>query len=163
MVKKMMRNANQEDLEQLVEINNESAEWVGVKDKEFFEKCISHVSVVEEEKILGFALIMNQSTDYNSPHFLQFKQTLPKFFYVDRIVVRQEARGKGIGRELYSILREIGAIAPIVCEICIEPLNADLVAFHERIGFKKIGQDAQEGKMYGMYSYKDIKNAGEGI
>lgn len=153
----MMRNANPEDLEQLVDINNQSAEWVGAKDRGFFERYANHVLVVEEEKLLGFALIMNQSTDYNSPHFLQFRQMLPKFFYVDRIVVRREARGIGIGRELYSVLREISAIAPVVCEICIGPLNADSVAFHENLGFKQIGQYFHEGKTYGMYSYKGRK------
>ena len=154
---KMMRNANLGDLEQLVEINNESAEWVGAKDREFFRRYIKYILVVEEEKILGFVLMMNQGTDYDSPHFLRFRKIIPRLFYIDRVVVKEEARGMGIGRELYSVLREIGAIAPVVCEICIGPLNADSVAFHERMGFRKIGQYAHEGKAYGMFSYKGRK------
>src|SRR5258706_13497028 len=50
----------------------------------------------------AFLIVFDQDSAYESANFLWFKQRYPNFAYVDRIVVAQEARGRGIARQLYE-------------------------------------------------------------
>ena len=79
---------------------------------------------------------------YNSPNFLWFKARMPRFVYVDRIVVFEPARGKGHAQRLYTDLIKQASAAGhqfLVCEVNSEPPNPASDAFHTAFGFEEIG------------------------
>ena len=146
-----IRNAQPADLDSIVRINNQHTQWLGEKDQEFFEKYCSMIILAEETQVQGFILLMNQDTPYNSLHFQWFRQRYNKFSYVDRIAVDQEARGRGIGTELYQFVREVAPLTPVFCEIAAE--NQDSRRFHTKIGFRKVGKHILHEQLYHMYGY----------
>jgi uncharacterized protein len=91
----------------------------------------------------GYLIAFDQDADYDSENFLWFKARYDRFVYVDRIVVAEHARGRGLAREFYEGLFEHAASTDhirVVCEVNIDPPNPGSLAFHAALGFAEIGQ-----------------------
>lgn len=85
---------------------------------------------------------------YASPNYRWFQARRSGFVYVDRIVVAESARGKGLARLLYADLIKLAratGYASIVCEVNLDPPNPASDAFHEALGFKQVGTAAIHG------------------
>jgi len=91
----------------------------------------------------AFAIIFDERADYSSPNFLWFRERFARFAYVDRIVVSESARGKGLARALYEDVfaqaRRAGH-ERVVCEVNFDPPNPGSDAFHAKLGFSEIGR-----------------------
>lgn len=110
--------------------------WLDVMSREWF------VGVAAGEND-AFAIIFDQSASYGSPNFHWFRDRYPRFTYVDRIVVSESARGKGLARALYEYVLETARAAGherVVCEINFDPPNPGSDAFHAKLGFSEIGR-----------------------
>ena len=91
----------------------------------------------------GMLIAMNERSGYDSPNFRWFSQRYERFVYVDRVVVAESARGRGIARALYERLIEQARADgyPVICaEIYYDPPNPASDAFHESFGFVEIGR-----------------------
>lgn len=91
----------------------------------------------------AYLIVFDQDSDYDSPNFLWFKSRYPKFAYVDRIVVAETARGKGVARALYEELfrkTRDARFDKIVCEVNFAPPNPASDAFHAKLGFAEVGR-----------------------
>ncbi|MTI17846.1 GNAT family N-acetyltransferase [Rhodobacteraceae bacterium RKSG542] len=97
----------------------------------------------------GFLLVFDDRANYSSPNFLWFKQRYGRFFYIDRIVVSPEARGKGVAKALYDDLfafAKAKGVERVVCEVNSDPPNPASDQFHAALGFKPVGTAELEGK-----------------
>lgn len=93
----------------------------------------------------GFLIGMDQDADYHSPNFLWFKARFDRFAYVDRIVIAASAHGRGLGRALYERMfadAKAAGFERIVAEVNAVPPNPTSLAFHERLGFIAVGEQA---------------------
>lgn len=89
----------------------------------------------------------NSNSSYTSPNFLWFKERYDKFIYVDRVVVDEKARGKGIAKKMYEILFQKALVeghTVIGCEVNIDPPNPVSDIFHDKQGFKTVGEKRLE-------------------
>jgi predicted GNAT superfamily acetyltransferase len=87
-------------------------------------------------------LTFDRDADYDSPNFLWFRERYPAFVYVDRVVVADSARGRGLARALYDDLFAVAEAAGherIVCEVNSDPPNPASDAFHAALGFLPVG------------------------
>ncbi|MET3663829.1 GNAT family N-acetyltransferase [Caulobacter sp. 1776] len=87
-------------------------------------------------------LTFDQAADYDSPNFLWFRERYPAFVYVDRVVVADSARGRGLARRLYDDLFAAAKAAGherIVCEVNSDPPNPASDRFHAALGFVPVG------------------------
>lgn len=88
-------------------------------------------------------LAFDQDADYDSANFLWFRQRYPRFAYVDRIIVAEHARGRGLARQLYQTLFA-KALADghtlVACEVNSDPPNPGSDAFHAALGFEQVGE-----------------------
>jgi len=107
----------------------------------------SLVVLDDNEQVAGFCITLLPGTDYESLNYRWFSERYSSFSYLDRIVVREDLRGSGIGAALYAELeRRIEATLPVLCcEVNIKPLNDGSLRFHHRIGFVEVGQQDTEG------------------
>jgi uncharacterized protein len=91
----------------------------------------------------GFLIAFDQDADYDSINFLWFREKYDRFVYVDRIIIAEQARGRGLARAFYKGLfaraREAGH-ERIVCEVNLDPPNPGSLAFHKALGFVEVGQ-----------------------
>ena len=102
----------------------------------------ARVALVVEDQA-AFLLAYDQHADYDSPNFLWFRERLPQFLYVDRVVVSPSHRRKGLAKDLYDRLFAVARAQGqrrIVCEVNADPPNPASDAFHEALGFEVMGR-----------------------
>ncbi|HEY5644635.1 MAG TPA: GNAT family N-acetyltransferase [Pseudomonadales bacterium] len=99
-----------------------------------------------QDRVAGFLLALNERADYGSPNFRYFRDRYDSFFYVDRIVIDEALRGRGIGAGLYAALFDRpGRPQRVACEVNLTPPNPDSLRFHEGLGFRVVGEQDTEG------------------
>lgn len=107
--------------------------------------AIAVVADAEPGTALGFAILFAAGADYDSENYRWFSGRSADFLYLDRIVVDPDHRGRGLGALLYSAVfdaaRAISADV-VFCEVNLQPPNPGSLAFHDRLGFTEIGQQA---------------------
>lgn len=96
----------------------------------------------DSANLAGFLLALPESASYESLNFRYFKDHFPQFTYVDRVVVSEDYRGRGVGRKLYSALFEKvrNNTRLVTCEVNLIPPNPRSLRFHENLGFQEVGQ-----------------------
>jgi uncharacterized protein len=88
---------------------------------------------------MGFCEVSN----YDSINYQRFNQRYDSFVYIDRVVVGAEARGCGIGSALDKRLDQWAQQHNkeyLTAEVDIIPPNPGSLNFHNRQGFKQIGE-----------------------
>ena len=96
----------------------------------------------------AFLMTFDQDAGYDSEYFLWFRAREPRFVYVDRVVVADRARGRGLARRLYEALFDKARAAGhtlVTCEVNADPPNPASDAFHAALGFTEVGQAALKG------------------
>ncbi|MEM6678175.1 MAG: GNAT family N-acetyltransferase [Pseudomonadota bacterium] len=88
---------------------------------------------------------------YQSENYRWFSERYDRFAYVDRIIVSEAARSRGLARALYGALAEAALEADhrtLCCEVNRDPPNPGSDAFHDRLGFREVGSQtlASNGK-----------------
>jgi hypothetical protein len=99
----------------------------------------------------AFLIGLSHATPSQGPNHRWFLDRYPAFAYVDRVVVAEAFRGRGLGRLLYADLRaraRAAALPVLACEVNLDPPNPGSMAFHQRLGFRPAGEatDARNGK-----------------
>jgi predicted GNAT superfamily acetyltransferase len=147
-----LRPLRDTDTTHILDLNSAAVPAVNELDTEQLEAILasahSTVAVVadsEPNTPLGFAILFAAGADYASENYRWFSARSDDFLYVDRIIVAPDHRGQGLGALLYSAVfdaaRAIGA-AEVYCEVNLKPANPQSLAFHERLGFTEVGQQA---------------------
>lgn len=138
--------------ERLLALNNAHAVELSYKTPEGFADLLARASHVRAEAD-GLALIVafDEACSYDNANFFWLKERFPRFYYIDRVVVSEAARGRGLARRFYSELEErarAGGRERLVCEINSVPPNPQSDAFHQALGFEPVGErEAGEGKV----------------
>ena len=149
-----IRRAQEKDLPSILELNNKESHWVGKKDINFFQLYMDipiFIIFENNQEVVGFLMAMDQNTDYDSINFLWFKNKFNKFFYIDRVIVDESMRGKGIASLLYKEVIDMKGLIPLVAEVSIYPSNESSWIFHDKIGFKEVGTLTSGNKKVRMY------------
>ncbi len=105
--------------------------------------------------LLGLLLTMDGRQDYDSLNYRWFQARYSDFLYVDRVIVADAAKGRGVGRLLYedAIARAAAAGLPhVLAEVNVDPPNPASHAFHARLGFRPLAErlNEREGKVVAM-------------
>ena len=115
----------------------------------YFQKISPYFKIIKlNSKPIGFLIGLNPREDYSSENYKWVDQRYHSFIYVDRIVIDEKHRNKGIGSIFYDHLANLfnGRIKYIICEVNIIPENRESMNFHKKYGFKEVGQkDTENG------------------
>ena len=148
-----LREVTISDLEKIRTINEEAIPAVNTVSLDEFKWFLKRsiyfkVSLNEDEQVCGFLLVLPTGLEYESLNYKWFSDKFSDFAYIDRIAVRDEFRGKGIGKSLYvdlekSVMKDIKRIA---CEFNIKPPNLVSKKFHEGLAYKRVGTQLTENE-----------------
>ena len=111
--------------------------------KELLEKSYVNFCVKNDNEIIGLMICFREGSDYSSKNYKFFKDNERNFLYIDRIVIKEEYRRKGIANYLYSSIEEIASElgSPLCCEVNTFPENKPSLEFHKKFGFVSIGKN----------------------
>lgn len=151
------RDARRDDLSRLTALNAAAVPHVNGVPCEFFE-CFrpeaAYFRIAEREgegdggRIGAFLLALGPDADYDSPHFLWFRERYESFLYIDRIVVDAAVRGLGLGTLFYRDLERVAherGVPRLTCEVNLRPANEGSLRFHRRYGFEEVGRLESHG------------------
>jgi predicted GNAT superfamily acetyltransferase len=101
----------------------------------------------DDAGLAGFVLALGAGIDYWSLNYKWFTERGGDFLYLDRIVVAERARRHGVGRALYDDIARFasGRWPRITLEVNLAPPNPGSLAFHERMGFRRVGVREEDG------------------
>jgi len=141
----IIRDILNKDIETILELNEKSVNVLSPMDKSKLLRLIevSALSVVieQENDVAGFLLAFTNSTTYESINYQWFNNHYTAFLYIDRIVISEKHRGKGIGTALYKYVIDWAAknsSARIFAEIDVLPPNRPSLLFHQKLGFNEL-------------------------
>lgn len=148
----IIRELSAADLDQLVALNTAAVPAVSAASPDALAALLDlsgHAFAVVDparpQALLGFIIAFNPGSSYASENYRFFETRGSDSLYIDRIVVREANRGQQLGQFLYAhafALARSATRAEVTCEVNIEPPNPGSMRFHERLGFREIGQQA---------------------
>lgn len=151
-----VRPAEPGDLGRLHDINQAAVPGVnslslGELERLFSQSAITLVAC-EAERPMGFVLLMSEGLDYASLNYRWLSERYDRFAYVDRVAVASEGRGMGIGGALYdAAVTHFDGVRPmLVAEVNLAPPNPGSARFHERAGFKRVGERWSDDNLKGV-------------
>jgi len=149
------RDIDATDLTPLLTMNNRAIPAVNLLDEAELLDLVSmaHAAVIvvddeAPEEPLGLVVTLAAGNDYESENYRWFEERGGDFLYVDRIVVAEGMRGRGLGQLLYERVfseAELAGLTEVTCEVNIDPPNPGSLAFHDRLGFVQLGEQVTKG------------------
>ena len=132
------------DLDALLALSNAHEKEIGTFTKAAFAELVAF-SFRTRMTCEGdaFLIALSEWAPENAPNFRWFADRFPRFVYIDRVVVREASRKRGLGKLLYDDVIEAarrGGHTHICCEVNIDPPNPASDAFHAKMGFREIGR-----------------------
>jgi predicted GNAT superfamily acetyltransferase len=143
----VIREAGDDDHAAVLALNNSAVPHVNALTPEEFAWIVAHAGyfrvAIDDGGLAGFVIAFPPGVDYWSLNYRWFSEFYrgAGFFYLDRVVVTERARGSGVGRALYDDLGRFvaGTWSRIALEVNLLPPNPGSLAFHERLGFRRVG------------------------
>ena len=147
-----MRGVRGEDLEALARLNDAAVPNVNALGLEglaaHVRRCELALTVEHGGEPAALLLALAPGSDYESENYLWFAEHQEPSLYVDRIVVSEALRSRGVGAALYEhvIAHAVGSgLGLVTCEVNLDPPNPRSLAFHERLGFREVGRQHTGG------------------
>ena len=139
-----LRPIGDADLPAVLALNHRFVEWLSPLDVERLAWIIGLADRAEvldvDDEVGGFVVTMRPGSDYDSENYRWFAEHYgPDFYYLDRIVVAEHLRRRGLARFVYDAVeqaaREYGRMT---LEVNVDPPNEGSLAFHTGRGYREV-------------------------
>ena len=150
-----LRPATDADISRLVSLNNAAIPAVPDTPADAMVELLdaSSLALVAVDPDLpgdplGFVVALDGGEDWAGENYAWFEERGLDHLYVDRIVVGEGARGRGIGQLFYDAIFDAARTAGhevVTCEVNLDPPNLGSLRFHGRLGFAERGQQLTKG------------------
>jgi hypothetical protein len=99
----------------------------------------------------GFVVTFTAQAAYDSENYLWFSARHRRFYYLDRIVLHEDYRRRGLGGYVYD---EVERVARPYSRLCLEvnliPRNDASLAFHAQRGYVQVGRLGDDDHLVAM-------------
>lgn len=146
-----IRDVQEHDLDAVLAVNNAAGEGILPMSKaqlRHFYDIADYFRVADVDgHLAGFLVALREDADHDSSNFLWFRERLPRFLYIDRIVIARDSRRHGLGRVFYSDVQSYAEVRvpQLACEVFLEPRDDATLLFHGSFGFHEVGQQRMPG------------------
>jgi predicted GNAT superfamily acetyltransferase len=151
----VVRAMQRMDLPEVWRINQLNVPAVGDETMasllEIFEMSTVALSVLVDDTLVGFCMVLSPNTSYDSPNYLYFCERYDSFAYLDRVAFDEGFRGKGLGATLYREVERSIDVDVFALEVNVKPPNEGSLRFHAREGFVEVDQlETRPGKVVSL-------------
>ena len=149
------------DVADVLALNERNVDMLAPLDAARLEQITgwSHrADVIEVDgEFSGFVITIGPGTAYDSTNYRWFSALYgTSFYYLDRIVLADRFRRRGLGSRVYDVVEADSLPAGrLTLEVNVEPPNPGSIAFHTARGFTEVGRLGQPGKTVAMLA-KDL-------
>lgn len=153
-----IRQTDRKDMCGILQVNRHSTPNVSAMDKQYFETLLNesdffHVAQIDQ-KIVGYVCALRGDANYCAEEFSWFQRMLHEnFLYIDQVAIHAKFRRKGVAAALYQALDEYAfshQITSLVCEVNFDPINAESLSLHKKLGFIEVGKMHARGMVVSM-------------
>lgn len=89
----------------------------------------------------GFVITMGPGAAYDSENFRWFAGRHKRFYYLDRIVLHEQFRRRGLGSVVYDEIERVASpYSRLALEVNLVPRNDPSLAFHAARGYVEVGR-----------------------
>lgn len=113
------------------------------------EADTAHVIDVEGT-FAGFVLTFAAGSAYDGENFAWFTDLLDDFCYLDRVVIHEDFRRRGLGTQVYDELESSCGRPVFALEVNLDPPNEASLAFHRARGYVEVGRRVYGGHLVTM-------------
>lgn len=93
----------------------------------------------------GFVITFGPGSTYDSENYRWFGARHHRFYYLDRIVLHEDFRRRGLGGFVYDEMERVAApYRRLSLEVNLVPRNDASLAFHEARGYVEVGRLGDE-------------------
>ena len=155
----LLRPVNESDVADVLRLNHDNVELLAPMDEPKLWR-LRDVSarfdvVTIDDAFAGFVIGMTADSEYWSQYFTCWRDRYDDFFYLDRIVLMDTFRRRGLGTFVYD---EIEKVAANHGRMTLEANrdNAPSRAFHEARGYQPFGEFDPDGNHPVMQYVKEL-------
>ena len=147
----LLRPITDDDVPRVLELNHRHVELLSPLDADRLSRLQEWASradvILCDGEVAGFVLVFSPGSDYDSANYRWFASRYgDSFDYLDRIVVDDAYRRRGLASAVYEVVETAAAArGRLVLEVNIEPPNEPSLAFHRGRGYVEVHQLAASG------------------
>jgi predicted GNAT superfamily acetyltransferase len=147
----VLRPITEEDLPEVLRFNAEHVQLLSPLDDERLRRLLTWTDRADmitcDGQNAGFVLTFGPDSDYDSANYQWFSARFGSdFSYLDRIVVDDAFRRRGLASAVYDVLEGAASErARLVLEVNLDPPNEPSLAFHRRRGYHEVGRLGEPG------------------
>ena len=98
----------------------------------------------------GFVITFASGAAYDGENFGWFSRRFDDFCYLDRVVIHEDFRRRGLGSLVYDELESACRQPLFALEVNVDPPNEASLAFHRARGFAEVGQRDSHGHVVSL-------------
>ena len=132
------------DLPEVLALNERNVELLAPMDEgrlvELLELADRALVIDVEGAFAGFVITFAAGSAYDGENFAWFSERYEEFCYLDRVVIHEDFRRRGLGSLVYDELESSCGRPLFALEVNLDPPNAASLAFHQGRGYSEVGQ-----------------------
>jgi predicted GNAT superfamily acetyltransferase len=141
----LLRPLQDTDIPAVLALNERNVEALAPMDEPRLRQLrglAERFDVVEfDGTFAGFVITFAPGTSYDSENYAWFSERHEDFSYLDRIVLHEDMRRRGLGTFVYDEVETAAkARGRLALEVNLVPRNDASLAFHAQRGFAEVGR-----------------------
>jgi len=114
-------------------------------------EAADHADVIDVDgSFAGVVITFASGSSYDGENFAWFSQRYDDHCYLDRIVLHEDFRRRGLGSRVYDELEGSCGRPVFALEVNLEPPNEPSLAFHRARGYAEVGQRDSGGHLVSL-------------
>ena len=142
------------DRHAVLELNERHVQLLSPLDEARLDALVSvteNASVIDADgAFAGFVITFAAGSAYDGENFGWFTERYDDFCYLDRVVIHQDFRRRGLASAVYDELESSCGRPRFALEVNLDPPNVASLAFHQARGYTEVGQRVSGGHLVSM-------------
>jgi predicted GNAT superfamily acetyltransferase len=151
----VLRPITSADHAEVLALNEQNVELLAPLDGERLVQLQSWAdtaAVIDVDGVFaGFVLTFLAGSAYDGENFGWFSDRFGDFCYLDRIVIHDDFRRRGLGSQVYDALESSCGRPLFALEVNLDPPNEGSLAFHRARDFAEVGQRVSGGHLVSLF------------